>query len=58
MHYVINLQYGVLGVVLSNLITSGILFAVTSPVVLYNIKINTISFSLWKKLMKFREDFF
>ena len=52
-HFVINMQLGVLGVVLSNLIASAILFFVTLPIILYNIKINTLSFSLWKKLMKF-----
>ena len=50
---VLNLQMGVLGVVLSNFITSGIIFIITLPILIKRISISTLSFECWKKLMNF-----
>tara|TARA_Y100000588_G_scaffold390903_1_gene497879 strand:- start:177190 stop:178608 length:1419 start_codon:yes stop_codon:yes gene_type:complete len=55
---VLNLQMGVLGVVLSNFITSGIIFIITLPILIKRISISTLSFEYWKKLMNFGLPFF
>lgn len=50
---VLNLQMGVLGAVLSNFLTSGIIFITTLPIVFKRVSISTLSFEYWKKLMNF-----
>ncbi len=55
--FVIYLDWGINGVVWSNLITSGLLFFATSPVILRRLSIKTISWIKWKKLMRFGAPF-
>ena len=50
---VLYLQMGVLGVLLSNLITSGVIFFATFPIIIKRISISTLSLKRWKKLMNF-----
>ena len=51
--FVAFLKMGVYGVLISNLITSGIIFFITIPIIMKRISIATISIHQWKKLMKF-----
>jgi len=51
--FVLYLQLGIYGVLLSNIITSGCIFLATLPIILKRISFNTISINKWKKLMKF-----
>ena len=50
---VLYLQMGVLGVLLSNLISSGIIFFTTFPIIIKRISVSTLSLKRWKKLMNF-----
>ena len=51
--FVFYLQLGIYGVILSNIVTSGFIFIVTSPLILKRISLSTLSIHRWKKLMKF-----
>jgi len=51
--FVFYLRLGIYGVLLSNIITSGCTFLVTSPLILKRISFATLSIQQWKKLMKF-----
>ena len=53
LYFVFYLQFGIYGVLLSNIITSGCIFLATFPIILKRISFNTISIEKWKKLMKF-----
>ena len=52
-YFVVYLHEGVMGVVKSNLITSGILFIGTFPVIFSRISFLTLSKARWKKMMQF-----
>ena len=51
--FVLYLELGIYGVLLSNIITSACIFLATSPLILKRISINTLSMNQWKGLMKF-----
>ncbi len=57
LYFVFYLQFGIYGVLLSNIITSGCIFLATFPIILKRISFNTISIDKWKKLMKFGHPF-
>ena len=50
---VLKYQMGVQGVLLSNLITSGIIFSLTLPIVVRRLQIKSISFRTWRRLARF-----
>jgi len=52
-YFVVYLHEGVMGVVKSNLITSGLLFVGTFPVIFSRISFRTLSKAKWKKMMQF-----
>ena len=51
--FVIYLELGIYGVLLSNLITSGVIFLITFPIILKRSSIKSLSLKYWKKMMKF-----
>lgn len=53
LYFVLSLKMGIGGVFLSNLFTSGVLLLLTSPFLFSRISFKMISFSVWKKLMRF-----
>jgi len=53
LYFVLYLQLGIYGVLLSNITTSGCIFLATFPIILKRISLKTISIDKWKKLMEF-----
>ena len=51
--FVIYFELGIYGVLLSNLITSGVIFLITVPIILKRSSIKSLSLKYWKKMMKF-----
>ena len=51
--FVIYFELGIYGVLLSNLITSGVIFLITFPIILKRSSIKLLSLKYWKKMMKF-----
>ncbi|RMZ49294.1 hypothetical protein EB821_03170 [Candidatus Marinimicrobia bacterium PRS2] len=51
--FVIYFELGIYGVLLSNLITSGVIFLITVPIILKRSSIKSLSPKYWKKMMKF-----
>ncbi len=51
--FVLKLEFGIFGVLLSNLITSIFLFLVTFPYVLKRIQLSSVSIMRWKKMIRF-----
>ena len=51
--FVIYFELGIYGVLLSNLITSGVIFLITFPIILKRSSIKSLSLKYWKKMMKF-----
>ncbi len=51
--FVLKFQWGIKGVLLSNLITSAIIFTMTSPIIIRRISLTQLSWIQWKKLMNF-----
>ena len=52
-YFVVYLHEGILGVVKSNLVTSGLLFIGSFPVLFSRISLASLSKAKWKKMMKF-----
>ena len=50
---VLYFQMGIFGVLLSNLITSGLIFIATLPIIINRISFSYLSLTRWKKLMNF-----
>ena len=50
---VLYFQMGIFGVLLSNLITSGLIFIATLPIIINRISFSNLSLKCWKKLMNF-----
>ena len=50
---VLYFQMGIFGVLLSNLITSGLIFIATLPIIINRISFSNLSLKRWKKLMNF-----
>ena len=53
MLFVFQLEFGIYGVLLSNLLTSGGIFLITFPIILKRSSLNSLSLYWWKKMMKF-----
>ena len=51
--FVLKFQWGILGVLLSNAITSFIIFTTTFPIIFQRISLSKLSWIQWKKLMHF-----
>jgi O-antigen/teichoic acid export membrane protein len=51
--FVIYFELEIYGVLLSNLITSGVIFLITVPIILKRLSIKSLSLKYWKKMMKF-----
>jgi len=51
--FVIYFELGIYGVLLSNLITSGVIFFITFPIILKRTSFASLSLKYWKKMMKF-----
>ena len=56
--FVLQLQMGMLGVLLSNLITSVFIFCITIPIIISRFSYSTLSIQKWKQLMHFGLPFF
>jgi len=53
MLFVFQLEFGIYGVLLGNLLTSGGIFLITFPIILKRSSLNSLSLYWWKKMMKF-----
>lgn len=53
LYFVLSLKMGIEGVFLSNLITSGILWLMTLPILIPRVSPAVLSLPVWKKLMRF-----
>ena len=53
MLFVFQLEFGIYGVLLGNLLTSGGIFLITLPIILKRSSLNSLSLYWWKKMMKF-----
>ena len=53
LYFVLSLNIGIKGVFFSNIITSGFLWLFTLPFLAHRVAFKSLSFSAWKKLMKF-----
>ncbi len=53
LYFVLSVKMGIEGVFLSNLITSGVLWLLTLPIIIPRVSAKMLSFPVWQKLMRF-----